>query len=58
MPDIVIGLATVLISAGATYLLVRRFTAQDVATEADRAARESSRADVAWDRADRRAERL
>ncbi|MCX5972361.1 MAG: ATP-binding protein [Chloroflexi bacterium] len=58
MPDFVIGLATVLISAGITYLIVRRFTAQDVATEADRAARESSRADVAWDRADRRSERL
>ena len=58
MPDFVIGLATVLISAGITYLVVRRFTAQDVATEADRAARESSRADIAWDRADRRSERL
>jgi two-component system phosphate regulon sensor histidine kinase PhoR len=58
MPDFVIGLATVLISAGATYLIARRFTAQDVATEADRAARESGRADVAWDRADRRSERL
>jgi two-component system phosphate regulon sensor histidine kinase PhoR len=58
MPDILIGLATVLISAGVTYLVVRRFTAQDVATEADRASRESSRADVAWDRADRRSERL
>jgi two-component system phosphate regulon sensor histidine kinase PhoR len=58
MPDFVIGLATVLISAGVTYLLVRRVTAKDVATAADRAARESSRADVAWDRADRRSERL
>jgi two-component system phosphate regulon sensor histidine kinase PhoR len=58
MPDFIIGLATVLISAGVTYLIVRRFTAQDVASEADRAARESSRADVAWDRADRRSERL
>jgi two-component system phosphate regulon sensor histidine kinase PhoR len=58
MPDFVIGLATVLISAGVTYLVVRRFAAQDVATEADRAARESSRAEVAWDRADRRSERL
>lgn len=58
MPDFIIGLATVLISAGVTYLIVRRFTAQDVASEADRAARESSRADIAWDRADRRSERL
>lgn len=58
MPDIVIGLATVLISAGLTYLVVRRYSAQDVASEADRAARESSRADVAWSRADRRSERL
>ena len=58
MSDFIIGLATVLISAGVTYLIARRFTAQDVATEADRAARESSRADVAWDRADRRSERL
>jgi two-component system phosphate regulon sensor histidine kinase PhoR len=58
MPDFIIGLATVLISAGVTYLLVRRVTAKDVATAADRAARESSRADVAWDRADRRSERL
>lgn len=58
MPDFIIGIATVLISAGVTYLIVRRFTAQDVASEADRAARESSRADVAWDRADRRSERL
>ena len=58
MPDFVIGLATVLISAGVTYLLVRRITAQDIATSADRAARESSRADVAWERADRRSERL
>ena len=58
MPDLIIGLATVLISAGLTYLVVRRFTAQSVAMEANRAARESSRADVAWDRADRRSERL
>lgn len=58
MPDAVIGLATVLASAGITYLIVRRFTAHNLATESDRAARESSRADIAWERADRRAERL
>ena len=58
MPDALIGLLTVLLSAGVTYLVVRRFTARDLASEADRAARESSRADVAWNRADRRSERL
>ena len=49
------GIATLFLDE---QMRVRRFTAQDVAAEADRAARESSRADVAWDRADRRSERL
>ena len=58
MPDALIGLATVAISAAVTYLVVRRFAARDVASEAEKAARASSRADIAWSRADRRSDRL